>query len=65
MTKEIKKTSGLGAEPFYKSRRVWAAILSLLAVILTVWRPEYSGVAAPVFTAIAGFLGLSSWTWPK
>lgn len=49
----------------WKSRRVWGAALSLLATAAVVALPEFSEVWIAIATAMAGVLGLSSWTFPK
>lgn len=58
MKKQIK-------EPFYKSRRIWAAGLTLVATAILVLAPEHSAMIESVALIIASILGLGSWTMPK
>jgi len=58
-------SGGINAEPFWKSRRVWGAALSLVAAILLVAFPNAWEYLAPILVVIAGALGLTSWTLPK
>jgi len=52
-------------EKWFQSRRVWAALLSLVAVVAITLFPEQYEVIATLATLGAGSLGLSSWTMPK
>lgn len=52
-------------EKWYQSRRVWAAVLSAVAIALVSAFPENYELIATLATAGAGCLGLASWTMPK
>ena len=52
-------------EPFYKSRRIWAASLTMLATVVLVMAPEHSAMIESIALIIASILGLGSWTMPK
>lgn len=53
-------------ENFWESRRVWGAVLTLLAIIASVTFPEkVPDVIVPLFGALASALGLHSWRFPK
>ena len=52
-------------EKWFQSRRVWGAILSAVAISLTVAFPEQYDLISMIAVAGAGMLGLSSWTMPK
>ena len=56
---------GMGKEAFWKSRRVWASTLTLLATISLAIYPLASNNIEVGATLIAGLLGLSSWVFPK
>jgi len=52
-------------EKWYQSRRVWAAGLTALSVVLVTAFPEQYELIATLAMAGASVLGLSSWTMPK
>jgi len=52
-------------EPFYKSRRIWAVGLTLIATIGITIAPDNYEVIKPIVLLVASFLGLGSWTFPK
>lgn len=62
-TKKVS-TGGLGNEPWYKSRRIWASALSLIATIAVVIFPESFDIVIAIGTALAGTLGITSWVKP-
>ena len=65
MATKKKNTTGMGTEPFYMSRRVWAAALTLLATVGIVYAPEQYELIVGACALIASGLGLSSWVKPK
>ena len=52
-------------EPFYKSRRIWAAGLTLVTTIVITIAPEQYEVMKPIVLLVASILGLRSFTFPK
>jgi len=56
---------GKGNEPFWKSRRVMAAMLSLLTLVAITAKPEAYEIVSMIATAIATCFGLTSWIMPK
>ena len=57
--------SGIGKEPFFKSRRVWAAVLSGIGAFLLALFPEYGEAIALVTSSVASVLAGWSWLSPK
>lgn len=57
--------TGVGTEPFWKSRRVWAAALTLLATIGIVVAPDQYELVVGAAGLIASGLGITSWVKPK
>ena len=64
MAKKEILTTGMGNEPFWKSRRIWGAILSgvVLTAILIV--PDQYDLIIAGASGIAGILGITSWAKP-
>lgn len=55
-------SGGIGNEPWYKSRRIWAVVMNILAVIAYQYTTPYIGNS---IIAIGTGLGLTSWIKPK
>ncbi len=60
-----KKTIKEVKEPIYKSRRIWAAGLTLLATVVITAMPEQYVLIESATLVIASLLGLGSWVFPK
>jgi hypothetical protein len=62
---------GVGEEPWYKSRRIWSAVLSgVLAIVIQLGASEVIDMSlannlASVIAVIGGSFGLNSWLKPK
>ena len=66
MTKKIQRQmTGYGFEPVYKSRRVWAALLTLIVTAGIVFAPEQYELIVGAGGLIASGLGLTSWLKPS
>ena len=52
-------------EKWFQSRRVWAAVLTALAVVSITAMPEQYELVAAIMNVGAIALGLTSWTMPK
>lgn len=62
---ENKVKSGLGNEQWYQSRRVWAAGLSVIAILALNFMPEQYDVIVTCLDMVAGGLAITSWVKPK
>ena len=65
------QNGGVGEEPWYKSRRIWSAVLSGAVAVLVqlgqsgVIQPEIANQVATMAVIIGGSFGLTSWLKPK
>ena len=62
---EVTSEGGRGKEPWYKSRRIWSAAFSGVALTLTLLYPEQHDLIVHACVVVAGSLGLTSWVKPK
>ena len=56
---------GKGNEPWYKSRRVWAAALSIGALVGVLVAPDQYDNIVMLGNIVAGYLGITSWRKPQ
>jgi len=54
---------GIGNEPFWKSRRLYSAVLAGVAAVLM--QLGYNDIAASLVAVVGGLLGVTSWVKPK
>ena len=59
----MTKNGGKGNEPFWKSRRCWAAALAGVTAFLI--QLGYIDIASTVTALAGGVLGVTSWVKPK
>ena len=52
-------------EPFYKSRRIWAMILTIAGVVCVNYFPAQADKFITIVGSLASALGLSSYIAPK
>jgi len=56
---------GKGNEPWYMSRRIWSAILTLLITVGVTIFPESYELILQIGGVLASTLGITSWVVPK
>lgn len=52
-------------EPFWKSRRIWGAILTAITAIYVIIMPEHYDLAVMLGAGVASALGITSFIKPK
>jgi len=62
-----KQVSGISAEPWYKSRRMWGAVIGAAALVTTAFLPDYEGNIDQIAQAIGTLLGIAlpTWSWVR
>jgi len=64
MAKKQILNTGKGNEPFWKSRRIWGAVLSGVVLTAILIAPEQYDLIIAGASGVAGILGLTSWVKP-
>lgn len=64
MAKVSVNGGGIGNEPFWKSRRIWAIPFGIAGVVILYTLPEFKHVAVGLIGAAVTCSGLS-WSMPK